>query len=640
MKTAKLSTILSIVIIAFCFNSGYAEPIDSVFTYEGYFLDGNEPAEGMYDLELTLYDDFTYGSQIGYINLVDDCNVIDGCFTVDVDFSIGDPSAFNGQKRWVEIAYRPGYLNDPNEYTIYEPRQEILPVPYALYAQTAGFVTETDPTVPDSIKDGIDWSEVSGIPSGFADGVDNVGTGDNLGNHTATQNIRLNGHWLSGDGGSEGVYVSNSGSVGIGTTETGAWLDVEVPEGSGGAATIGGSSCVATGYYAVAMGNHTTASENFSTAMGYGTTASGESSTAMGSSTTASGYFSTAMGYGTTASENFSTAMGYGTTASGYASIAMGTITTASGVDSIAMGYGTTASENFSTAMGYYTTASGDYSIAMGRGASSVPLVNNIENSLMVGFGSSPTLFVNSDSVGIGGVTSPEGKLDIATPSSGVALAVGRKSGNASIAASPDADGGWLIMDSTGSGNVGLNHYYDGDVILAKGGGKVGVGRTPSANRLEVEGTASKTTAGSWLANSDGRIKTDVQTITNALEKIDKVRLVSFKYTEDYCEQHPSVEDQRYINVIAQEFQEVFPDYVKSSREKLPNGEDILQVDSYPLIVYSAAAVQELHKIVKAKDAEIDQLKEQNQEIKQRIESLEQMVQQLVSVNEKQNNAL
>jgi hypothetical protein len=43
-------------------------------------------------------------------------------------------------------------------------------------------------------------------------------TGDNLGDHTATQNINLNNNWLSGDGGNEGVYVNNVGLVGIGTT--------------------------------------------------------------------------------------------------------------------------------------------------------------------------------------------------------------------------------------------------------------------------------------------------------------------------------------------------------------------------------------------------------------------------------------
>ena len=50
--------------------------------------------------------------------------------------------------------------------------------------------------------------------------------GDNLGNHTATQNIKLNGHWLSGDGGNEGVFVTNNGKVGIGTSNPSKKLEV------------------------------------------------------------------------------------------------------------------------------------------------------------------------------------------------------------------------------------------------------------------------------------------------------------------------------------------------------------------------------------------------------------------------------
>jgi len=52
------------------------------------------------------------------------------------------------------------------------------------------------------------------------------GGSDNLGNHTATQNIKLNGKWLSGDGGNEGVYVTNAGNVGVGKTNPQAKLDV------------------------------------------------------------------------------------------------------------------------------------------------------------------------------------------------------------------------------------------------------------------------------------------------------------------------------------------------------------------------------------------------------------------------------
>ncbi|NSW46583.1 MAG: hypothetical protein HPY79_12300 [Bacteroidales bacterium] len=46
--------------------------------------------------------------------------------------------------------------------------------------------------------------------------------GDNLGNHTATQDVKLNDHWLSNDGSAQGIKISNQGDVLIyGTTANG-----------------------------------------------------------------------------------------------------------------------------------------------------------------------------------------------------------------------------------------------------------------------------------------------------------------------------------------------------------------------------------------------------------------------------------
>lgn len=55
---------------------------------------------------------------------------------------------------------------------------------------------------------------------GFLDGASGSGggTSDNLGNHTATQNINMNGNWLSGDGTVKGIYVAANGNVGIGNS--------------------------------------------------------------------------------------------------------------------------------------------------------------------------------------------------------------------------------------------------------------------------------------------------------------------------------------------------------------------------------------------------------------------------------------
>ena len=156
----------------------------------------------------------------------------------------------------------------------------------------------------------------------------------------------------------------------------------------------------------------------------------------------------------------------------------------------------------------------------------------------------------------------------------------------------------------------------DQDNVFA---GKVGIKRNPAVNALEVEGTASKTTASGWLANSDRRIKTDIESITGALEKIDQVRLVDFRYTAEYRAAHPSIEDISYPNVIAQEFAEVFPNNVTSSGELMPDGSPILQVDTYPLTIYTAAAVQELHR-------ENQVLKQQVSEQERRLRKLEALL--------------
>ena len=148
--------------------------------------------------------------------------------------------------------------------------------------------------------------------------------------------------------------------------------------------------------------------------------------------------------------------------------------------------------------------------------------------------------------------------------------------------------------------------------------GKLGIKRSPAVNTLEVEGTASKATTGNWLANSDRRIKTEIESIGGALERLDQVRLVDFRYTDEYRAAHPCIEDVRYPNVIAQEFAEVFPNNVKSSGELLPDGSPILQVDTYPLTIYTAAAVQELHR--------------QNQVLKQQVSDQERRLRKLEAI--------
>jgi hypothetical protein len=93
--------------------------------------------------------------------------------------------------------------------------------------------------------------------------------------------------------------------------------------------------------------------------------------------------------------------------------------------------------------------------------------------------------------VGIG-TTNPTTKLHVSgnalidPTANGVTLTLGRYSGQPSIKAGTD-DGGYLIMDSS-SNYLSLNHYVNKDVILANGGGDVGIGTNDPIANLHVDG--------------------------------------------------------------------------------------------------------------------------------------------------------
>jgi hypothetical protein len=179
------------------------------------------------------------------------------------------------------------------------------------------------------------------------------------------------------------------------------------------------------------------------------------------------------------------------------------------------------------------------------------------------------------------------------------------------------------------TGDLLLNTNTSGKYIRTND--RLGVRRSPAANELEVEGNASKTTATAWLANSDRRIKQDIQPLNHALQTLRKVQPVSFHYTEAYRAAHPSIVDQRYFNVIAQDFAQVFPDAVKSSGEYLPGARktqanEILQVDTYPATITAIAAIQELDAANTLQDREFAALKEENAELRQRLDAVEQLL--------------
>jgi hypothetical protein len=286
-----------------------------------------------------------------------------------------------------------------------------------------------------------------------------------------------------GDNGDIFIIDSN-GKVGIGTGSPDVKLDVELsgdPGTVGGAATIGEYTNSATGDYAIAMGSATTASEYCSTAMGAHTIASGSSSVAMGIWSVASGANSVATGASTDVS--------------GFASLAFG-------------GFDTEVTGDYSCAIGTYLTAGpADDTYVIGRGQDVTNhLVNNIQKSFMVGFDSTtPTLFVDGSSVGIG-TTGPDGKLDILS-TSGPQLRLSYTDGSVYTDLQTTDDGFLYINPS--QNRVGIETIDPASTLSVAGGvtigstwassyaasagellvqNNVGIGVTNPAEKLEIDG--------------------------------------------------------------------------------------------------------------------------------------------------------
>jgi len=89
-----------------------------------------------------------------------------------------------------------------------------------------------------------------------------------------------------------------------------------------------------------------------------------------------------------------------------------------------------------------------------------------------------------------------------------------------------------------------------------------------------------------------------------------KLHPVKFRYTDEWKEMNPSIRDIEHYNFVAQEFQQVFPDAVQKGGDKLPEGDNLLPLDSYPAQVVAIKAIQELIEENQSQQETIDRLLE------------------------------
>lgn len=154
--------------------------------------------------------------------------------------------------------------------------------------------------------------------------------------------------------------------------------------------------------------------------------------------------------------------------------------------------------------------------------------------------------------------------------------------------------GGTLFSDShlefLGSGNTILK--ANNDVVIGYSqsfyvtqGGNVGIGTTSPGYKLDVSGTIRAT--GDVIAYSDARVKENVETLDGALDKVMKMRGVSYNKIG---------EQEKKVGVIAQEILEVLPEVVS-------------QDDTGTYSVAYGNIVSVLIEAIKEQQKQIDELK-------------------------------
>jgi hypothetical protein len=124
-------------------------------------------------------------------------------------------------------------------------------------------------------------------------------------------------------------------------------------------------------------------------------------------------------------------------------------------------------------------------------------------------------------------------------------------------------------------------------------------------------GQAYKLGGGSWAASSDLRLKKDVEVLSGSLDKLLRLRSVTFAYKDPILARGlPG----RQIGFIAQEVEEVFPDWVSEK----PDGMKMVGP-----IGFESLAVQALRELRAEKDAQIQALQTQLAAQEKRLAELE-----------------
>jgi hypothetical protein len=194
-------------------------------------------------------------------------------------------------------------------------------------------------------------------------------------------------------------------------------------------------------------------------------------------------------------------------------------------------------------------------------------------------------------------------------------------------------NGGWSYLSGVyatykGNGTTNLSNLSfmasNSERMVIDENGDVGIGCADPQYKLHVIGTLGvstsirtpSTSTGATTACSDMRYKTNIHPLSNALEKVLKIRGVTYDWrVKDFPEWKFSRRNQ--IGVIAQELEKIYPELVETD-EKGYKSVDYSKIT--PILV---EAIKEQQTTINKQQNEIDNLKKQNAILNAKISELD-----------------
>jgi len=581
--------------------SGLAQ--GTVFTYQGHLVVNGSGFTGNAEFQPTLWTAASGGEVVASNSPVTViASVTNGLFVLPLDFG----NSFPGSERWLQLEVRTAI----GPFSGLSPRQQITPTPYAIAAGSALsggglFGAYTNPVSLDNSSNSF---------SGSGAGLTSLNAAQLTGTVPATA---LSNAWhITGDAG------TIPGPHFLGTVDTqplefkvnaqrvvriepdinadfspniiAGYKANNVSNGFGGATIAGGG---ATNWFGATPPNSIGAS--------FGTIGGGVGNVVNGSVGTIAGG---ERGTITTNAYNSFIGGGAWNVVEPWDSVIAGgrgnRIAPSAAGSMIPGGYNNLVGTNATTAF-----AAGQYARANHAGtfvwadAFGVPFTST-----------SPNQFLIRAAGGVGiGTASPGAQLEVRTTSiSGNAIRFGYSS----------AGGSGNLIAGLARVSIATDNQVERLSIL-QNSGNVGIGLTGPGYQLQLStDSAGKPNGGSWGNSSDARIKQNIQPMTNALERLTRLRGVTFEWVnpEDHANQQGP-----QTGFVAQEVETVFPRWISEipaaehDRALTSDGKIKSLTLPFEFDALVVEAIKEQRAQIEARDKDIAALKA-------RVDALEQLV--------------